>query len=73
MYKASATFVYEVRRLCTNRIVIIHKYGIIFYLMDYLIVPWHLFLANKWIVLNEIALPNSLNCNDTLLISELME
>ena len=41
--------------------------------MDYLIVPWHLFLANKWIFLNEIALPNSLNCNDTLLISELME
>ena len=41
--------------------------------MDYLIVPWHLFLANKWIFLNEIALPNSLNCNDTILISELME
>ena len=31
------------------------------------------FLANKWIFLNEIALPNSLNSNDTLLISELME
>ena len=35
--------------------------------MNYLIVPWHLFLANKQIFLNEIALANSLNCNDTLL------
>ena len=26
---ANTTFVYEVRRLCTDRIFIIHKYGII--------------------------------------------